>query len=174
MKKTWENTLYWIASRDASFFQIIIGYMIALVGLVITFYFARSADFHCTRVEAGEIRCSITHKLLGFQPLSKSWVEHVQMAEVEQNSGSDGNSTYRVVFVTRNGRVSLTSYFSSDYSPKADLVSQVNNFIDSDQQPVLEVQEKIEWWKWLFFFGFTSLGVGMILLTLKKFLSQNG
>jgi hypothetical protein len=172
MKKSLENTLYWLASRDASFFQILIGYMIALVGLVITYYFARSADYHCTRVEAGEIRCSITQKLLGFQTISKSWVDHIQMAEVEQNSGSDGNSTYRVIFVTRTGRVSLTSYFSSDYSPKANLVNQVNNFINSGQQPVLEVQENIAWWKWLFFFGFTGLGVAMILITWKKFLSS--
>jgi hypothetical protein len=172
MKKSIEDTLYWIASRDASFFQILIGFMIVMVGLVITYYFGRSEDFHCVRAGAEQIRCDITQKLLGFQPLSKRRVNSIQMAEVEQSIGSDGDSTYRVIFITPNGRVPLTNYTSSDYSPKADLVSQVNTFINSDQQTILDVQVKIEWWKWLFFFGFTGLGVGMSLVSLKKYLRQ--
>ena len=171
MKKSIEDTLYWIASRDASLFQIIIGFMIVMVGLVITYYFGRSADLHCVRTGADQIRCDITQKLLGFQPLNERHVNSIQMAEVDQSTGSDGDSTYRVIFVTPSDRVPLTNYTSSDYAPKADLVHQVNDFINSDQQSVLDVQEKIVWWKWLFFFGFTGLGVGMILVSLKKYLS---
>jgi len=170
MKKSLEDTLYWIASRDAPFFQIIIGFMIFMAGLVITYYFGRSADLHCVRTGGAQIRCDITQKLLGFQPLDERQVNRIQMAEVEQSTGSDGDSTYRVIFVTLNGRVPLTSYTSSDYTPKADLVNQVNTFVNSDGPSVLEVQEKIAWWKWLFFFGFTGLGAGMILVSLKKYL----
>jgi len=170
MKKSIEDTLTWIASHDASFFQILIGWLIVMVGLVITVYFGRSADLHCVRTEVKLIRCDITQKLLGFQSLGARRVNHIQAAEVEEHIGSDGDSTYRVIFLTANGRVGLTSYTSSDYTPKADLVDQVTTFIDSNQQSILDVQAKIAWWLWLFFFGFTGLGVGMILVSLKKYL----
>jgi hypothetical protein len=170
MKKLFKDTLYWLAARDAAFFQIIIGWMIVVAGLVITFYFGRSADLHCERGGVEQIHCSITQKLLGFQPLSESRVSLIQMAEVEESIGSDGDSTYRVVFVTSNDRVALTSYFSSDYAPKADLMERINAFIHSDQQFGLDVQEEIVWWKWLFFIGFTGLGAGMILVSLKEYL----
>jgi hypothetical protein len=98
-------------------------------------------------------------------------VNSIQMAEVEESIDSQGDKTYRVIFVTPNGRVALTSYTSSDYTPKAELVHQVNDFITNDQQTILDVQLKIEWWKWLFFVGFTGLGLGMILVSLKKYLS---
>jgi uncharacterized membrane protein len=171
MKKNLEDTLYWIASHDASFFQILIGFMIVMVGLVITYYFGRAEDFHCVRTGAEQIRCDITQQLLGFQPLSERRVNSIQMAEVEESIDSQGDKTYRVIFVTPNGRVALTSYTSSDYTPKAELVHQVNDFITNDQQTILDVQLKIEWWKWLFFVGFTGLGLGMILVSLKKYLS---
>ena len=171
MKKSIEDILYWMASRDASFFQIIIGFMIAMVGLVITYYFGRSADLHCVRAGERLISCGITQKLLGVQALDERRVNGIQKAEVDESIDSQGDATYRVVFVTPNGRVPLTHFTSSDYAPKADLVHQVNNFINSDQQSILDVQVKIEWWKWLFFFGFTGLGVGMILVSLKKYLS---
>ena len=170
MKKSIEDTLYWIASRDVYFFQILIGFIIVMVGLVITYYFGRSADLHCVRTEARQIRCDITQKLLGLQPLGERRVSRIQMAEVDQSIDSEGVSTYRVVFVTSDGRVPLTNSTSSDYAPKADLVHQVNNFINSDQQSILDVQVKIAWWIWLFCFGFTGLGVGMILVSLKKYL----
>jgi hypothetical protein len=121
-------------------------------------------------VRTGEkqIRCDITQKFLGFLPVGERRVNHIQMAEVDEHMDSDYNATYRVVFVTPNGRVALTSYTSSDYHPKKDLVNQVNTFINGDQPPALEVQEKIVWWKWLFFFGFTGLGLGMMGVALKQ------
>jgi hypothetical protein len=170
MKKKIEDILYWMALHDVSFFQILIGFMIVMVGLVITYYFGRSADYHCVRTGEKQIRCDITQKLLGSLPLGVRRVNHIQIAELEEHMDSDYHATYRVVFVTSEERVSLTNYTSSDYAPKADLVHQVNNFINSDQQSVLDVQVKIAWWIWLFFFGFTGLGVGMILVSLKKYL----
>ena len=134
MKKNIEDTLYWMALHDVSIFQILIGFMIVMAGLVITYYFGRSADYHCVRAGEKQIRCDITQKLLGFLPLGVHRVNHIQMAELEEHMDSDYHATYRVVFVTSDGRVSLTNYTSSDYAPKADLVHQVNNFINSDQQ----------------------------------------
>jgi hypothetical protein len=170
MKKNIEDTLYWIASRDTYFFQIVIGWLIVMTGLVITYYFGRAANLHCVPSGERQINCTITQKLLGSLALNQSRVNGIQQAEVEESLGDEGGSTYRVIFITSNGRVALTSYMSSDYAPKADLVRQVNNFIDSDQQSVLDVQVKIAWWIWLFCFGFTGLGVGMILVSLKKYL----
>jgi hypothetical protein len=169
--KFFEDILPWFAEHDTSFFQIIIGLVIALVGPFITFYIGRSADLHCVRTGADQIRCDITKKLLGFQPLGTSRVYGIQKAEVDENIDSQGDSTYRVVFVTPYERVALTSFTSSGYAPKADLANQVNDFINNDQPSILEVQQKIDGWIWVFFFGFTGLGVGMILVSLKKFMS---
>jgi hypothetical protein len=171
MKKTIEDTLYWMAAHDASLFQIITGFMMVMAGLVITYYIGRSADYHCVRAGEKQIRCDMTQKLLGFQPLSVRRVNHIQRAELEELMDSDYHATYRVVFVTPNERVPLTRFSSSDYTQKAYLVHQVNDFIIRDQPPTLEVQEYIAWWIWLFFFGFTGLGVGMILVSWKKYLS---
>ena len=171
MKKNIEETLYWMALHDVSIFQILIGFMIVMAGLVITYYFGRSADYHCVRTGEKQIRCDITQDLLGFLPVGVRRVNHIQAAELDEHMDSDYNATYRVVFVTPLGRVALTSYTSSDYHPKKDLVDRVNTFINDDQPPVLEAQEKIVWWKWLFFIGFTGLGLGMMGVALKQILS---
>ncbi len=171
MKKPLEDTLYWMAAHDASLFQIITGFMLVMAGLVITYYIGRSADYHCVQAGEKQANCEITQKLLGFQPLSVRRVNHIQRAELEEHMDSDYHATYRVVFVTPNERVSWTKYSSSEYTQKASLVHQVNDFIISDQPPTLEVQESIALWIWLFFFGFTGLGVGMILVSLKNYTS---
>jgi preprotein translocase subunit SecF len=170
MKKFLEDTLYWLAAHDDAFFQILIGFMLAAVGLFTSYYVGRSAQLHCERTGANQVACSITQKVLGIQPLSERQVNLIQRAVVDESFDSNGDATYRVVFNTPNGREPLTKSFSSDYAPKADLVQQVNKFIDTDQGSVLEVQEKIAWWIWLIFFGFTGLGVGMMLVSLKKYL----
>lgn len=170
MKKSLADTLSWIAARDAQFFQIVIGWLMVIVGLVLAYYFGRAAHLRCMRAGEGQANCAITQKLLGSLALNQSQVSRIQQAEVEESYGGEGGSTYRVVFITAAGRVALTGYLSSDYAPKADLVNQVNTFIDSGQQPVLEVQEKIVWWKWLFFISFPALGVGLILEALRKYL----
>ena len=169
--KAFDDLLQWLVDHDSSFFQMIIGLMIALVGLLITFYIGRSTDFHCVRSGENQIRCDIMHKLLGLQPIDDRLVNSIQKAEVEESTDSQGDSTYRVIFVTPNGRVALTKSTSSGYSPKADLVQQINNFINTDQEPILDVHIKIEWWIWVFFFGSTGLGVGMILVSLKKYMA---
>ena len=169
--KNFEHILQWWALHDTSFAQIVIGFIMALVGLIITYYIGRSTDFHCVRTGGDQIRCDITRKLLGLQPVDERRVNGIQQAEVEESVGSEGDSTYRVVFVIPNGRVALTKSFSSDYNPKADLVQKINNYINSDQQSSLDVEVNIEWWKWVFFIGFTGLGVGMIGVSLKEFVS---
>jgi hypothetical protein len=165
------DILDWWVSHDTSFSQILIGFLIALVGLVITYYFGRSTNFHCVRTGADQARCEITHKLLGVQPMDVRRVDGIQQAELDENLDSSGDSTYRVILVTSFGSEPLTSSFSSGKSPKADLVERLNTFISSSQQETLDYQAKIEWGLWVFLIGFIGLGVGMIGVSLKKFIT---
>jgi hypothetical protein len=165
------DLIEWWANHDDSFFQILIGLLIALVGPLVTFYVGRSTDLHCMHTGAQTIRCAITHQLLGIQPMDTRQVDGIQKAEVDENLESGSDSTYRVIFITAYGNEPLTSSYSSGYSSKAELVKQIDTYIDSDQQSPLDVQMKIEWWVWVLLFGSIGLGVGMILGSLKKFVA---
>jgi hypothetical protein len=160
-----ENTPDRLILRNFPFIQLIFGLSFALAGLIVTFFFGRSFDLHCVRRESKQIDCNVTQKLLGYQELGQTSVTAIQKAEVDESTDSDGDTTYKVVFITSKGRVPLTSFSSSGYNAKADLAHQINNFINADQQASLDIQLKMEWWILIFLFLFTGVGVIVILLS---------
>jgi hypothetical protein len=145
--------------------QILVGLVFALSGLLITFFFGRSYDLHCVRAGSKQVDCRVTQKLLGFQVIDQRKVTAIQKVEVDESTDSDGDTTYKVVFITPGRRVPLTSFSSSGYNAKADLAHQINNFINSDRQASLDIQVKMEWWILIFLFTFTGVGVVAILLS---------
>lgn len=159
-----ENTPDRLVIRDVPYLQIFLGLMLAIVGLVITFFFARSVDIHCDRVGSGQVNCRLTEKLLGFEPVGGRNVKKVQKVDVAESRDSDGNAIYRVIFVTDTGNVPLTSYSSSGYNNKARLSQQINAFIQNAVQRSLDVKLAMEWWILIFLFLFTGAGIIMILL----------
>jgi hypothetical protein len=160
-----ENTPDRLVLRSFPSIQIIFGLFFAVVGLTITFFFGRSFDLHCVRSGSKQIDCNVTHKLLGYQALGQTRVTAIQKAEVDESTDSDGDTTYKVVFITPKGRVPLTSFSSSGYNAKADLAHQINNFINDSGQASLDIQVKMEWWILIFLFVFTGVGVIVILLS---------
>jgi hypothetical protein len=161
--KILENTSDRLVIRSSPTIQIICGLISCLVGLAITFFFGRSVDIHCEKLEPGLVNCQLREKLLGFTPLGERSVLHVQQAEVDSSKDSDGNSTYNVVFVTPKGRVSLLNFYSSGYTSKANLVQRVNGFIQGAGERSLDVSMNMEWWILIFLFACTGVGVLVIL-----------
>jgi hypothetical protein len=159
-----ENDANRLVLRSNPYFQIIIGMILALTGLVITFFFGRSVELHCERAGTEQITCQLTQKLLDFQPLGKRTVSNIQGAEVVESRDSDGDSTYKVVFITANGRLPLTNFSSSEYSAKANLSRQINDFISRPRQNSLDTQVNMEWWILIILFAFSGGGILVILL----------
>jgi hypothetical protein len=159
-----EDTPDRLVLRSIPYLQIIFGFIFAVTGLVITFFFGRSVDVHCQKIETKQVNCQLTQKLLGFETLGQRSVLNVQRADIAESQDSDGNSTYQVMFVTAAGKVGLTTFFSSGYIAKANLAQKINNFIQDTRQPSLDVTLPMEWWILIFLFAFTGVGVVTILL----------
>lgn len=160
-----ENTPNRLLIRDNPYLTVFLGLLFGLIGLVITFFFARSVDVHCDKIEPGRVDCRLAEKLLGFQPIGGRMVKDVQKAEVAQSQDSEGNLSYRVIFLTATGRVPLTVFYSSDYTAKADLAQRINTFIQDASARSLDAALSMEWWIWIFFVVFGGLGGFMVLVS---------
>jgi len=159
-----ENTPDRLVLRSDPTLQIVFGLVFAVTGLIITYFFGRSVDVHCEKIEPRQVNCQLTPKLLGLKPLGQRRVLNVQKAEVSESRDSDGDSTYRVIFITAAGKVSLTNYSSSGYSAKANLAEQINSFIRDNQRTALDVKVNMDWWILIFLFAFTGVGIIVILV----------
>jgi hypothetical protein len=159
-----ENTPDRLVLRNYPTLQIVMGLIFALTGMVITFFFGRSVDLHCDKLEPGLVNCRLGDKWMGYLPLGERMAQHVQSAEVDESTDSEGDSTYKVVLVTDAGRVSLTSFYSSGYSAKANLAQRVNGFLQASGQRTLDLKVNTDWWILIFLFLFTGGGVVVILL----------
>jgi hypothetical protein len=86
----------------------------------------------CRRVEPGQIDCTLTRSILGFER-STTELRGLTGASVFRSSSSRGGSTYRVDITARSGDVSLTSYTSSGAQSKQSIVDRINRFVADDR-----------------------------------------
>ncbi len=144
--------------------QIFLGILFGVIGLITTFFFARSIDIHCEKAAAGQASCRMSDKLLGYISLGSRTVQNVQQAEVTESRDSDGDVTYRVVFRTSSGNQPLTYFSSSGYQGKANLAQEINAYLQSNRQDALDLKMVMEWWTVLFLVAFGGAGAVMVLL----------
>jgi hypothetical protein len=158
-----ENSPNQLILRSNPFWQLIFGLIFALAGLAITYFLGRSVDTHCEHTSSREITCTLTEKLFSLVPVGQRTIPNIYGAEVEESRDSDGDTTYKVVFLTNAERVPLTGYTSSGYSSKAEVAEQINQFVQAGRQNSLDIQVKMEWWILIFLVAFGGVGVGIVV-----------
>jgi len=151
--------------RSDPYFQIIFGLIFALSGIAVLYFFGRSVDVVCQKTSTNRVTCELTEKLIGIVPIGQRTVVDIRSAEVEEHRDSDGDYTFQVVFVTVDGRKSLTSYTSSGYRDKADVADRLNAFIQGGRQNQLELQVPMEWWILLFPVIFGGVGISSVVMS---------
>jgi hypothetical protein len=160
-----ENTPDRLVLRGYPIMQIVFGLIFGLSGLLPTFFFARSVDLHCDKLEDSLVNCQVDEKLMGYLSLGVRQIPHVTEATVDSSTDSDGDTTYKVIFITTEKTVSLTGYSSSGYNSKADLAARVNRFIQNSGQRSLDLRLDMEWWILIFLAVFGGVGAVAILLS---------
>lgn len=147
--------------------QVITGLILILITPIILYFLGRSSTFSCKRLEpSGRVRCEVAESLLGIT-LSREMVEGVQSATLE-TGGSNGVIVYRVVLVSKNARVAITSTLSSSAAEKKAIVAQVNDFLlGKDGRDRLEIIQSASWLLWLFSI-LIFLGLGLVLVAMSR------
>lgn len=153
--------------RSTPYFMILFGLIFAVVGLGVAFFAARSMDLHCEHLRVDQITCELTEKLLGVVPVGQRTIVNIQHATIDESTDSDGDSTYRIVFITVNSDsdVPLTSFYSSGYNAKARVAEQINDFIKTGQNSTVNIRVNYDLWILIFPFGFGGAGTLIILLS---------
>ncbi len=159
-----ENTPDRLVIHDTPTLQVFLGLLFSLVGLIVIFVFARSVDVHCEKVETRQVNCQLTQKLGGLLTFGTRSVLNVQKADVAASTDSDGNATYRMIFITATGKTPLTFYYSSGFNSKTSQAQRINTFIQNAAQPTLDFQVSMDWWTWFFLIVFGGLGGFMIVV----------
>jgi hypothetical protein len=142
------------------FFMLIFGLIFALAGLAAFWFFGRSAEVACTRLEVREVRCEIKETLLGMV-IRRNTALNPQKAIVEVDEDSDGD-TYRVALVTAQGVVPLTQHYSSD-GAFTRTETELNKFLSNPAAKTVSLSQPPSPWIYLFPICFTGFGVLMIL-----------
>ncbi len=113
-------------SWSSLFGPIGIGLFIVVLAAGIFWQTERETTFNCKRLEINQIQCELHQMFLG-QTIKQATVNDPQHAIVQVQHSSKGGTSYRVAFVTAQGTVPLTDYYSSD-APADDLAEQFNQF----------------------------------------------
>ncbi|HTP06656.1 MAG TPA: hypothetical protein VMP08_00290 [Anaerolineae bacterium] len=140
--------------------MFIFGLIFALAGLAAFWFFGRSAEATCTRLEVREVRCEIKETLLGMVVRLKTAINPSEV-QVQVNEDSDGD-TYRVAFVTAQGVVPLTEAWSGD-GVFAQTEAQLNQFLQNPSAKTINVAQPPSPWIYLFPLCFGGVGVFAIL-----------
>jgi hypothetical protein len=117
------------------------GLIFAVAGLFAAFLAGSTVWLVCERVEPQVNRCTVDRRLFGL-----SWrqnpIKGLRGAQVAERRDSDGDLLYRVVFLTDEGQVPLTSSWSSGSGSKARFVQEVDAFVQDAEARTVEVAQR--------------------------------
>jgi hypothetical protein len=124
---------------------ILIGGAFVAIGVVVAFQFGRVTTLTCDR---GRDRCEIaTASWLDTETtlLSLAELREARVAEKPVELPSDrlqrSDLMYRVVLLTGDTEIPLTSYYSGDRQAKTAIATQINIFLVDPSRPTLAVQQ---------------------------------
>ncbi|AFY79064.1 hypothetical protein Ple7327_3911 [Pleurocapsa sp. PCC 7327] len=124
------------------------GGIFVLAGLLTSVLFCKLTTLTCQRqlIEPTQAQgtCNLIQTGLLDSTVKKIPLNILQGARVEQ-SRSDDDYNYRVILLTINGEIPLTSYSSSNQAPKRAIVSQINSFLENSNQMELTVVQDDRW-----------------------------
>lgn len=118
----------------------------------------------CVRSGTKQLACSrtVTTGLIR-EPTEE--IKNIEKSQIQQ-VGRKFRNAYRVILVTTNGEVPLTEHFKSDERESLDHIEQLNEFIQSDSEPKLEIQVDDRAQSNLFGLMFISTGMLWVLMAI--------
>ena len=92
-------------------------------------------------------------------------IKNIEKSEIQQ-VGRKFRNAYRVILVTTDGEVPLTEHFKSDERESLEHIEQLNEFIQNDSEPKLEIQVDDRAQSNLFGLMFISTGMLWVLMAI--------
>ncbi len=92
-------------------------------------------------------------------------IRNIEKSEIQQ-VGRKFRNAYRVILVTTDGEVPLTEHFKSDERESLEHIEQLNEFIQNDSEPKLELQVDDRAQSNLFGLMFISTGMLWVLMAI--------
>ncbi len=153
--------------RFTGLFGVLFGAPFFLAGLAVILFIGNLSALKCDRVAATQIACKLTSANILRQKIVPIEAGQLQGAEVQVNEDSDGD-TYRVVLITKSGKIPLTDVYSSGIGTKyRENVDKINSFIGNPAQESLLIQQDDRWFAYPFGGIFMLVGGGIILGSLR-------
>ena len=126
-------------------------------GLLLILFGGQTTTLVCQRTKSG-IDCRVEGNFMGIR-MRRTEIPQLQSAEVESSTSSDYGTTYRVVLVSKSGKVPLTSSYSGGRDSKQEAVDRINAFIANPSgQPSLQIQ-RLGWRGWMWGGAMLLIGV---------------
>ncbi|MCY7406552.1 MAG: hypothetical protein LH631_04010 [Alkalinema sp. CAN_BIN05] len=92
-------------------------------------------------------------------------IKNIEKSQIQQ-VGRKFRNAYRVILVTTDGEVPLTEHFKSDNRESLEHIEQLNEFIQNDSEPKLELQVDDRAQSNLFGLMFISTGMLWVLMAI--------
>jgi hypothetical protein len=118
--------------------------------------------FSCHRSITEENTCQLTVSGIMGCKTTLIPLANLRSAEVETSSDSDGDAIYRVVLLTKAGKIPLNRVWTNfNYDLKQKTAKKINDFLENQTKRSLLVEEQPSWL--LYFIGSFFILAGMIL-----------
>ncbi|MCG5062228.1 MAG: hypothetical protein KA714_30740 [Limnoraphis sp. WC205] len=131
------NRYYLHFLRQLLFFIPLFFIPFSLTGILILSTSFRQAILECTRSQPTQNNCKLTSISLFEKQITSTDLEQLQSAEVEV-SVVDNMDMYRVILLTKNGKIPLTNVASSGTDIPG-YANQINAFLADPEQMSLEI-----------------------------------
>jgi hypothetical protein len=118
----------------------------------------------CVRSGIKRLACSRT-VTTGLTREATIEIKNIEKSEMQQ-VGRKFRNAYRVILVTTDGDVGLTEGFKSDKRESQEYIEQLNEFIQNDSEPKLELQVDDRAQSNLFGLMFISTGMLWVLMAI--------
>lgn len=136
----------------------LMGLIFAAAGLAVVYYLGHDTELNCRRTVN---RCVIEKtNVFGDTEVEETIrLGSLAGAEVIEKRDSDGDYTYKVMLITDEGRIPLSSVSTSDRKSHRENAQKINNYVNSFN----ETLELVESGKWIRIFGFVFAGIGGLM-----------
>jgi hypothetical protein len=118
--------------------------------------------FSCHRSITEENTCQLTSSGIMGCKTTRIPLENLRNAEVETSLGTDYDTVYRVVLLTKTGKIPLNKVWTTfNYDLKQKNAKKINDFLENQTKQSLLVEEQPSWS--MYFLGGVFILVGMIV-----------
>ncbi|MEW5822096.1 MAG: hypothetical protein AB1782_18020 [Cyanobacteriota bacterium] len=150
-------------SKASPFFMFIFGAVFAMAGLAVILFLACKTTLICERVQPSPGgTCKLIQQKTFDRKEQEIPVASLLKAYVDEDHDDDG-TTYRVTLVTNTDEIPLTQIWSSGYDDKQKISSQINAYIQNQNETSLIVEQDDRMLVYILGGVFFVVGIGIVL-----------